>query len=154
MKPEVTRVRLVLDLDVVRGRRWRELAPFREAVLFHFTPAALRGKVVALSEAMADQILEEVTEAPGFGEPIARAHLRAVIADLQHGATSLREVSASPPGETESPQDRAALRRSHRLAKQLERALADLNGLIGPAPPTATAEGEPEPRYPIEREVK
>ncbi len=135
MKPEVTKVRLVLDLDVVRGRRWRELAPFREAVLFHFTPSALREKVVALGEAIADQILEEVTEGSGSGEPEARAHLRAVIADLEHGGMSLREVVASTPGETEEPKDREALRRAHRLAKYLERALADLNGLIGPAPP-------------------
>ncbi len=146
MKPQVLKFRLVLDLDVVRGRRWRELAPFREAVLFHFAPAALREKVIALSEAMADRILEEVTEDSGLGEPEARAHLRAVIADLAHGAMSLREVAASTPDETEAPQDREALRRSLRLAKHLERALAELNGLIGPAPPTPTVEHEPKPR--------
>ncbi len=143
MKPEVTKVRLVLDLDVVRGRRWRELAPFREAVLFHFTPSALRGKVVALSEAIADQILEEVTENLGLGEPEARAHLRAVLADLQHGGMSLREVVASTPDETEEPKDREAFRLSLRLAKHLERALLDLNGLIGPAPPARSADSEP-----------
>ncbi len=154
MKPHVTKFRLVLDLDVVRGRRWRELAPFREAVLFHFVPSALREKVVVLGEAMADQILEEVTDDSGLGEPLARAHLRAVIADLEHGAMSLREVAASTPAETEVPQDRAALRRSLRLAQHLERELHKLNDLMGPASPTATAEGEAEPRQPIEREVK
>ena len=96
MKLEVTKVRLILHLEVVKGRRWRELAPFREAVLFHFTPPALRSQVVALSEAVADQILEEVTENPGYGEPESRAHLRAVMVDLQHGGMSLGEIWASP----------------------------------------------------------
>ncbi len=135
MKPQVVKFRLVLDLDVVRGRRWRELAPFREAVLFHFAPAALREKVIALSEAMADQILEEVTENVGLNEPPVRAHLRAVIADLAHSALALREVATSPPGETEVPKDREALRRSLRLAQHLERELHKLKDLMGPAPP-------------------
>ncbi len=152
---EVTRVRLVLNLEVMRGSRWRELAPFREAVLFHFAPAALRGKVVALCEAMADQILEEVTENVGLDEPEARAHLRAVIADLEHGAMALREVAALAPDETEVPQDREALRRSLRLAKHLERELLDLNGLIGPAPPESAAERGPKPRHLTEeREIE
>jgi hypothetical protein len=134
MKAKVTKLRLVLDLEVVEGKRWRELAPFREAVLFHFTPAALREKVVTLSEAVADQILEEVTDKAGYGEPESRAYLRAVITDLQHGGLGLREVVALPSNDTDAPEDRESLRLSLRLAKYLERALADLERLIGPPP--------------------
>lgn len=134
MKPEVAKFRLVLDLEVVRGRRWRELAPFREAVLFHFTPPAIREQIVVLSEALADRILEEVTEALPFGEPSSRAHLRAVMADLEHDGSSLREFVTAYSEEMVAPNDREALRISLRLAEALERALADLKGLIGPAP--------------------
>ncbi len=139
-KPEIMKVRLVLDLDVVRGRRWRELAPFREAVLFHFTPSALRQQVVVLSEALADQILEEVTEAPSFAEPSSRAHLRAVMADLAHDGGSLREFVAAYSDEMEAPDDREILRISLQVAEVLERALVELNVLIGPAPSETTAE--------------
>ncbi len=135
MKAKVTKVRLVLELDVVRGRRWHELAPFREAVLFHFTPAALREKVVVLSEAVADQILEEVTDATGFDEPEFRAYLRAVIADLRHSRLSLQEVVSSYAEEMEAPKDREVSLLSLRLAEQLEKALAEIEALIGPAPP-------------------
>ncbi len=144
MKVKVTKVRLVLDLEVVRGRRWRELSPFREAVLFHFTPPALREQIVVLSEALADRILEEVTEAATFGEPGFRAHLRAVMADLKHDGLSLREFVAAYSQEMEAPKDRETLRLTLHLAEALERALADLDSLIGPAPREGSDETEPE----------
>jgi hypothetical protein len=134
MKVEVTRVRLFLDLQVVRGRRWRDLAPFREAVLFHFTPPALREQVVALCEAVADQILEEVTADLGYGEPRSRAQLRAVLADLQHDKFALVETVTAAADEIEEPDAREIRRRSMRLAKHLERELAGLESLIGPPP--------------------
>jgi hypothetical protein len=134
MKIEVTRVRLFLDLQVVRGRRWRDLAPFREAVLFNFTPPALRDRVIALCEAVADQVLEEVTADLGYGEPRFRAQLRAVLADLQHGKFALRESVATAADEIEKPDEREIHRRSVRLAEHLERELAGLERLIGPAP--------------------
>ncbi|HEV7672026.1 MAG TPA: hypothetical protein VGS22_26190 [Thermoanaerobaculia bacterium] len=134
MKIEVTRVRLFLDLDVVRGRRWRDLAPFREAVLFNFTPPALREQVVALCEAVADQILEEVTADLGYGEPRSRAQLRAILLDLQHGKFALRENVETMADEIDRPDDREIRRRSIRLAKHLERELAGLESLIGPPP--------------------
>ncbi len=149
-KPEITKFRLSLDLDVVRGSRWREMAPFREAVLFHFTPPAIRQQIVVLSEALADRILEEATEAPPFGEPSSRAHLRAVMADLEHDGSSLREFAAAYSEEMVAPNDREALRISLRLAEALERAVADLNVLIGPVPERA-AEPEPTGRFLTER---
>jgi hypothetical protein len=134
MKIEVTRVRLFLDLQVVRGRRWRDLAPFREAVLFNFTPPALRDQVIALCEAVADQVLEEVTADRGYGEPRFRAQIRAILADLQHGKLALRESVATAVEEIEKPDDREIHRRSLRLARHLERELASLESLIGPPP--------------------
>lgn len=139
-KPEITKVRLFLDLDVVRRSRWRELAPFREAVLFHFTPSALRQQIVVLSEALADRILEEVTEAPAFAEPGYRAHLRAVMADLAHDGGSLREFVAAYADEMEAPDDREISRIALQVAEALARALVELNVLIGPAPSETTAE--------------
>ncbi len=133
-KPEITKVRQFLDLDVVRGTRWRELAPFREAVLFHFSPPALRQQIVVLSEALADQILENVTEAPALAEPGYRAHLRAVMADLEHDEGSLREFAAAYAEEMVGPKSREILRVSRQLAEALEGALEELQGLIGPAP--------------------
>ncbi|HEV7672559.1 MAG TPA: hypothetical protein VGS22_28915 [Thermoanaerobaculia bacterium] len=138
MKTKVIKVRMILNLEVVRGKRWRELSPFREAVLFHFTPPALRDQVIVLSEAVVDKILEEVTDVADFGEPDSRAHLRAVIADLQHDRMSLREVVASHPDEMEALEDRESFRLALRLAKYLERALANLERLIGPAPSSKT----------------
>ncbi len=134
MKTEVSKVRLVLNLEVVRGRRWRELAPFREAVLFHFSPQALRSQVVALSEAVADQILEEVTEAASSNESGFRPHLQAVMTDLQHGGLSLEEVVASHSEEMDSPKDREASGLALRLAEHLKAALAALEELIGEVP--------------------
>ncbi|MEP7012508.1 MAG: hypothetical protein ABJC13_19480 [Acidobacteriota bacterium] len=134
MKIEVTRVRLFLDLQVVRGRRWRDLAPFREAVLFHFTPPALREQVIALCEAVADQVLEEVTADLGYGETRFRAHLRAILADLQQGRLALRENVAPAADEIEETDDQEIHRRSLRLAKHLERELASLENLLGPPP--------------------
>ncbi len=131
---QVTKVRLVLDLEVVRGRRWRELAPFREAVLFHFTPPALRDKVIAMSEAVADRILEEVTAESGQGEPEVLAHLRAVIADLRHGENSLREVAATYADEIEAAEKRDLLRLALQLARSVERGLAKIESRIGTAP--------------------
>ncbi len=139
-KPEVTKLRLYLDLDVVRGRRWRELAPFREGVLFHFSPAALRQEIVVLSEALADRILESVTEAPAFTEPGYRAHLRAVMADLAHDGGSLREFFAAYSDEMVAPADREILRLALQVAEALGHALVELNVLIGPAPTETTAE--------------
>ncbi len=150
-KPEVTKLRLFFDLDVVRGNRWRELAPFREAVLFHFTPPALREQIVLLSEALADRILEDVTEAPTFGEPGWRAHLRAVMADLEHDGAGLREFVAAYSGEMIAPNDREILRLSLRLAEALERTLTELSGLIGPAPSKEITDPEPERQYLTER---
>ncbi len=131
-KPEVLRVRVVLDLEVVRGRRWRELALFREAVLYHFTPPALREKLIAMSEAVADQVLEELTNEPGHGASGFRPHLQAVLADLRHSEKSLREVEAAYRDEIEATEDREVLRLTLRLARAIEQGLAKIADRVGP----------------------
>ena len=137
MKPQIMKLRLSLDLDVVRGNHWRELCPFREAVLFHFTSPALRDQIVVLSDALATRILEEEPEVPTPGEPTWRAHLYALTADLEHDRLSLREFVAAYSKEMITPNDQEILRLTLQLTEALERTLAELSALIGPAPSTA-----------------
>ncbi len=134
MKPEVVKFRLVLDLDVVRGSRWRELAPFREAVLCHFADPALRAKLAALSEALADQLLELEVEPGDLGEPWPKVHLRALVGDLLHSRQGLQEVVANVE-EDDSLADRQRLIQvATELIRSLDRDLPKVEDLLGPPP--------------------
>ncbi len=136
MKAEAAKLRLVLDLEVVQGSRWRELAPFREAVLCHFANPALRANLAILSEALADQLLEleEGGDPREPAEPWPKAHLRALVADLRHSREGLAEVVSSV-AEKESPADRPPwLKAATQLLRDLERGLTRAEELLGPPP--------------------
>ncbi|HEV7667825.1 MAG TPA: hypothetical protein VGS22_04830 [Thermoanaerobaculia bacterium] len=144
MKPEVTKFRLVLDLDVVRGSRWRELAPFREAVLSHFADPALRANLAALSEALADQLLELEEEGGDLGEPWPKVHLRALVADVRHSRKGLQEV-VSNLEEDDSIADRQRLIQvAAELIRGLDRDLPKIEDFLGPQP-------QPRPPKPPKR---
>jgi hypothetical protein len=134
VKPETIKLRLVLDLDVVRGSRWRELSPFRESVLCHFADPALRANLAALSEALADQLLELEVEPGDLGEPWPKAHLRALVADLRHSREGLQEVLSNVEAD-ESLQDRQRLNQvASELIWSLDRDLPKVEDLLGPPP--------------------
>lgn len=140
---EAVPLRLVLDLQVVRGSRWRELAPFREAVLCHFASPALRANLAVLAEALADQLLElegdaveagEATDASEATEPWPKARFRALVADLRHSREGLAEV-VSNVLEEESPADRPRwIEAAAELLRALTRGLSNAEELLG-APP-------------------
>lgn len=128
------KVRLVLDLTVVKGTRWRELAPFREAVLCHFADPALRANLAVLSEALADHLLELEEEGGEAGEPWPKARFRALVADLLHSREGLREVLSNVE-EEESPADRQRwIEVAAELLRDLDRGLAKAEDLLGPPP--------------------
>jgi hypothetical protein len=144
MKPEVTKFRLVLDLDVVRGSRWCELAPFREAVLCHFADPALRANVAALSEALVDHFLESEEEGADLGEPWAKVHLRALVEDLRHSREGLQEVVSNVEAD-DSMEDRQRLAQvATELIRDLYRDLSKIEDLLGPLP-------QPRPPKPAKR---
>ncbi|MEP7011691.1 MAG: hypothetical protein ABJC13_15310 [Acidobacteriota bacterium] len=134
MNPEVVKYRLVLDLDVVRGSRWRELAPFREAVLSHFANPDLRAELAVVCEAIADQMLEREEEDLAPGESWATARLRAVLADLLFSKKALDEILTILPDDDSIPNRQQLSQRAAALVRQLDRDLANLESDLGPPP--------------------
>jgi hypothetical protein len=138
MKVEVAKVRLVLHLDVVTNNPWREMAPFREAVLAHFADPALRAELVALSEAVADQVLERKREeAPADREPWPIELLRAVLVDFRHSLESLKGTVALLEEGDPIPNGKRLSRHSATLTEGLDRDLRKLEKDLGPSPPSA-----------------
>ncbi|MEP7008954.1 MAG: hypothetical protein ABJC13_01380 [Acidobacteriota bacterium] len=134
MKPEVVKFQVVLDLEVVKGSRWRELAPFREAVLCHFADPELRAKLAVLTEAVADRLLELEKEGGDDGEPWPKVHLRALVADLRHSREGLNEA-VSNLEENDSILDRKRLIQvATELIRDLDRDLSKIEDLLGPPP--------------------
>ncbi len=134
MTLEVVKVRLVLNLQVQKGSRWRELAPFRESVLAHFANPELRAELAALCEAVADQLLEREEEGPAPGEPWSTVHLRAVIEDLRYSKEGLRALRAALSENGSIPNRKQLSQHIAALIRQLDRGLGDLELDLGPPP--------------------
>jgi hypothetical protein len=157
MKPEVTKFRLVLDLDVVRGSRWRELAPFREAVLCHFADPSLRAKLAALGEALVDHFLELEEEAGDLGEPWAKVHLRALVGDLRHSREGLQEVVSNVEADDSLADGHRLAQAATELILGLDRDLSKVESLLGALPkprPPKKGRGKPHGKGTRRRDLK
>lgn len=135
MKLEVTKFHLVLELDLVRGNcRWRELAPFREAVLSHFADAELRAHLALLGEALAEHLLEFEQEAVSPGEPWPKVQLRALTVDLRHSWEGLQEVVSTAEGDDSLADRQQLIQISKELIRGLDRDLSKVESFLGSIP--------------------
>jgi len=147
VKLEVTKFHLVLELDLVRGsNRWRELAPFREAVLSHFADPELRAHLALLSEALADHLLEFEEGAPELGEPWPRVQLRALTTDLRHSWEGLKTLVSAAKGDESLADQKRLIQVSEELTRGLDRDLSKVESLLGALPkprPPKKGRGKP-----------
>ncbi len=125
-------------------RRWREMAPFRESVLVHFTRPGLRQRVQNTCEEIAEEALE-LEDGSGVGEPWLKAGTRAGIDDLWHtqqgfvGLAATRRLSAVTEEEDQLCQALEI------LAEDLAQKIAELERRLGPPPPELPADAARRP---------
>ncbi|MEP7011557.1 MAG: hypothetical protein ABJC13_14640 [Acidobacteriota bacterium] len=115
-------------------RRWREMAPFRESVLVHFTRPGLRQRVQDACEKIAEEALE-LEDGSGFGEPWLKAGTRAGIDDLWHTKQAFAGLAATRRLSTVTEEEDRLCQALEILAEDLEQKIADLERRLGPPPP-------------------
>ncbi len=125
-------------------RRWAEMAPFRESVLVHFTRPGLRLRLQNTCEQIAEETLE-LEDGSGGGEPWLKAGTRAGIDDLRHTQRVFLGLAATRRVSVVTEEEDLLCQALEELAEDLERKIAELDRLLGPAPPEFPADAARRP---------
>ncbi|HXU32824.1 MAG TPA: hypothetical protein VN851_19815 [Thermoanaerobaculia bacterium] len=135
--PNEDRDELEALADLLRSseRSWRELAPFREAALVHFTDPELRATLQRMGEATLDRAIE-FERGPDYGELPVMAMFRALHADLWHAWGFAVTVVATPRLAQATEEEHRLCEQSRPLLRLLKQATDELERLLGPPPPT------------------
>ncbi len=115
-------------------RRFREMAPFRESVLVHFTRPGLRQRLQDACEAVAEEALE-LEDGSGFGEPWLKAGTRAGLGDLWHTQQAFSGLAATRRVSVVIEEEDRLCQALENLAEGLAQKIADLERRLGPPPP-------------------
>ncbi|HXU33265.1 MAG TPA: hypothetical protein VN851_22075 [Thermoanaerobaculia bacterium] len=115
-------------------RRWAEMAPFREAVLVHFTRPRLRDQLQKACEEIALEALE-LEEGADLSESWLKVGSRAGIGDLWHTQQYFQTLAATRRVSIVTEEEDLLCQFLEAVAEALARLIADLERQLGPPPP-------------------